>query len=95
MDNDNQPSDSGLDYFQTNPYGEENGFYTASVLVLSQGRYGKIMTNIQADPTHSQQLTNFVATIDVNQRNIKKKEQVGQQKQYSNGMRGNETKLGG
>ena len=31
----------------------------------------------KADLTHSQQLTNFVAKIDENQENVKKKEQVG------------------
>ena len=32
---------------------------------------------IKADLTHSQQLINFVAKIDENQENVKKKEQVG------------------
>ena len=36
-----------------------------------------IYTYIKADLTHSQQLINFVAKIDENQENVKKKEQVG------------------
>ena len=45
--------------------------------------FDQVLTNLciyiyfKADLTHSQQLINFVAKIDENQENVKKKEQVG------------------